>query len=41
MSTMSRLRSARYAVLTGRPPRSIADFLTDHADAFAPIGQPA
>jgi hypothetical protein len=38
---MSRLRSARYAVLTGRPPRSIADFLTDHADAFAPIGQPA
>jgi uncharacterized protein YbjT (DUF2867 family) len=29
------------AVLTGRPPRSIADFLTDHADAFAPIAQPA
>ena len=29
------------AVLTGRPPRSIADFLSDHADAFAPIAQPA
>jgi uncharacterized protein YbjT (DUF2867 family) len=29
------------AVLTGRPPRSIADFLTDHADTFAPIAQPA
>ena len=29
------------AVLTGRPPRSIGDFLTDHADAFAPIVQPA
>jgi uncharacterized protein YbjT (DUF2867 family) len=29
------------AVLTGRPPRSVADFVTDHADAFAPIVQPA
>jgi uncharacterized protein YbjT (DUF2867 family) len=29
------------AVLTGRPPRSIGDFVTDHADAFAPIVQPA
>jgi uncharacterized protein YbjT (DUF2867 family) len=29
------------AVLTGRPPRSIADFLTDHTGAFAPIAQPA
>lgn len=29
------------AVVTGRPPRSIADFITDHADAFAPIVQPA
>jgi uncharacterized protein YbjT (DUF2867 family) len=27
------------AVLTGRPPRSIADFLADHADAFTPIAQ--
>jgi uncharacterized protein YbjT (DUF2867 family) len=29
------------AVLTGRPPRGIADFVTDHADAFAPVAQPA
>ena len=29
------------AVLTGRPPRTIADFLTDHAYAFTPIAQPA
>jgi hypothetical protein len=29
------------AVLTGRPPRSIGDFVTDDADAFAPIAQPA
>jgi NAD(P)H dehydrogenase (quinone) len=29
------------AVLTGRPPRGIGDFVTDHADAFAPIAQPA
>jgi hypothetical protein len=29
------------AVLTGRSPRSIGDFLTDHADTFAPIAQPA
>lgn len=28
------------AVLTRRPPRSIADFVTE-ADAFAPIVQPA
>jgi uncharacterized protein YbjT (DUF2867 family) len=29
------------AVLTGRPPRSIGDFVTGRADAFAPIVQPA
>ena len=28
-------------VLTGRPPRGIAEFITDHADAFTPIAQPA
>jgi hypothetical protein len=28
------------AVLTGRPPRSVADFVTDDADAFAPIVPP-
>jgi uncharacterized protein YbjT (DUF2867 family) len=29
------------AVVTGRPPRGISDFITDHADAFTPIVQPA
>ena len=29
------------AVLTGRPPRNIAEFVTDHADAFAASPQPA
>jgi hypothetical protein len=29
------------AVLTGRAPRSIAHLVTDYADAFAPIAQPA
>jgi uncharacterized protein YbjT (DUF2867 family) len=29
------------ALLTGRAPRTIADFVTDHRDAFAPVAQPA
>jgi uncharacterized protein YbjT (DUF2867 family) len=28
------------AELTGRRPRGIAEFITDHADAFTPIAQP-
>jgi uncharacterized protein YbjT (DUF2867 family) len=27
--------------LTGRPPRDLAAFISEHAGAFAPVGQPA